>query len=72
MTCGCYGQPLSWAELLFGRLKNEARTRTKRADANEDGDLPDRDGRTRDIRLLPDPGEAQPTLNSIKNYGEGF
>ena len=23
MICGCYGQPSSWGELLYGRSKNE-------------------------------------------------
>jgi len=63
MICGCYGQPLSLVELLFGRLKNETRTRTKRTDADEDRDLFDHNGRTRDLWIFSNSGEAQPTLN---------
>ena len=57
-------------QLLYGRSKNETRTRTKRADADEDRNLPDRDGRTRHIWIFSNPREIKSTLNSIKDYGD--
>ena len=39
-------------------ITNENRTRTKRADADENRDLFDRHGRTRNLRLLPDSRET--------------
>ena len=74
MICGCYGQPLSLAELLYGRLKNGTKDfrRSTSSDADENGCLPDRPRRNRDLGIFRDPGEAQPALNTIKNDGEGF
>ena len=43
--------------------QDENRTRTKCTDANEDRDLFDHHGRTRDIWIFSNPGEAQPKLN---------
>ena len=55
-------QNITWEE-----KENETRTRTKRADADEDRDLFDRDGRPRDLRLLPDSRETQPTRHASAN-----
>ena len=38
---------------------DEARTRTKRTDADEDRDLFDHNGCTRDLRIFSNSGEAQ-------------
>ena len=63
MICGCYGQPLSWAELLFGRLKNEIKPGSERADANEDGDFTDRYGGVRNIWIFSNTREIKSKLN---------
>ena len=51
---------------------NETRPGTKRPDADEDRDLFDRDGRSRDLRLLPDSREAQPTRHASTNAHKRF
>jgi len=48
-------------------ITNETRTGTKRPDADENGHLFDRDGRPRDLRLLPDSRETQPTRHASTN-----
>ena len=63
MLCGCYGQPLSWAELLYGRSKNVIKSRPERTDANEDGDFADHHGSVRNIWILSNPREIKSTLN---------
>ena len=40
---------------------------TKRPDADENRDLFDRDGQSRNLRLLPDSREAQPTRHPSTN-----
>ena len=48
-------------------INNENRTVTKRADADEDRDLFNYHGRSRDLRLLPDSREAQPARHASTN-----
>ena len=49
------------------RMTNEARTRAKRADADEDRDLFNYNGQSRHNGLLPDPREAQPARHPSTN-----
>ena len=71
MICGCYGQVLSWAQLLFGRLKNDTKNfrRSTSSDADENGCLSNRPRRDWNLGFFRDPGEAQPELNTNRDHG---
>ena len=48
---------------LVGKNDTKNFRRSQGANANENGCLPDRPRRNRDLGIFRDPGEAQPALN---------